>query len=62
MATNKLNSFKTSVGLNFTIRLEDLITTNDINSGKCKYDRKLTELDVVTKLIRLYTVYLLYRV
>ena len=34
------------------IRLDNLITTNHRNSGKSKYDRKLTEFDVVATRIR----------
>ena len=48
----KLNSFKTSVALRFMIVLQNLITTNHRRSVKSKYDRKLTELNVVTKRIR----------
>ena len=48
----KLNSFKTSVALRFMIVLQSLITTNHRGSVKSKYDRKLTELNVVTKRIR----------
>ena len=48
----KLNSFKRNVALKFMIRLDNLITTSHRKSGKIKYDRKLTELDVVTTRIR----------
>ena len=48
----KLNSFKTNVALRFMIVLQNLITTNHRRSVKSKYDRKLTELNVVTKRIR----------
>ena len=44
----KLNSFKTSVALKFVMTLQNLITSNHEKSGKSKYDRKLTEFDVVT--------------
>ena len=43
----KLNSLKTSVALK-CIGLDNLITTNHRKSGKNKYDRKVTEPDVVT--------------
>ena len=49
---NKLNSFKTSVALKFMIILQNLMTTNHRKISKSKYQRKLTELDVVTKGIR----------
>ena len=45
----ELTYFKTSVTLKLMIRLENLTTTNDRKSGKSKYDRKLTELDVLSK-------------
>ena len=45
-------SFKTSVALTFVIILQNLITTNHRKNGGSKYDRKLTELDVVTTRIR----------
>ena len=44
----KLNSCKTSVALTFMTILQNLITTNHGENGESKYDRKLTELDVVT--------------
>ena len=44
----KLNSFKTSLALIFMIILQNLITTNHGKNDESKYDRKLTELDVVT--------------
>ena len=43
----KLNSFKTSLALIFMIILQNLITTNHGKIGESKYDRKLTEVDVV---------------
>ena len=48
----KLNTFKTSVALKFIIILLNLTTTNHRKSGESKYDRKLTELNVVTTRIR----------
>ena len=48
----KLNSFKTSVALRFMMVLQNLITTNYRRSVKSKYDRKLTELYVLTERIR----------
>ena len=48
----KLNSFKTNVAFTFAIKLDNLITTNRRKSGKSEYDRKVTELDVVTIRIR----------
>ena len=47
-----LNSFKTSVALKFVIILQNLIKINHRKSGKSKYDRKLTELNVVTTRIQ----------
>ena len=47
-----LSSFKTSVALKFAIILQNLIKTSHRKSGKSKYDRKLTKLDVVTTWIR----------
>ena len=44
----KLNSFKTNVALKFIIILQNLMTTNHRKSGKSKFDRKMTEPDVVT--------------
>ena len=44
----KLNTFKTSVALKFMIILQNLTTTNHTKSGESKYDRKLTEFNVVT--------------
>ena len=41
-----------SVALQFMIILQNFITTNHRKSGKSKYDRKLTELDVITMRIR----------
>ena len=49
---NYLKSLKTSVSLKFVIILQNLIKTNHRKSGKSKYDRKLTKLDVVTTRIR----------
>ena len=46
-----LSSFKTSVALKFVIVLQNLIKTY-WRSGKSKYVRKLTKLDVVTAWIR----------
>ena len=43
-----LNSFKTSVAPKVVTILQNLIKTNHLKSGKSKYDRKLTKLDVVT--------------
>ena len=48
----KMNNFKTSVALKFMITLQSLTTTNHGKSGESKYDRKLTERDVVTTRIR----------
>ena len=50
----KLNTFEKSVALKFMIILQNLTTTNDRRSGESKYDRKVSELDVVTT--RIYTV------
>ena len=36
------------MALKFVMTLQNLITTNREKSGKSKYDRKLTEFDVVT--------------
>ena len=47
-----LNSFKTSMTLKFVIILQNLIKAYHRKSGKSKYDRKLTELDVETARIR----------
>ena len=47
-----LNTFKTSVALKFMIILQNLTTTNHRKSGESKYDRKLTEFDVVSTRIR----------
>ena len=43
----KLSTFKINVAFKFII-LDNLITTNYGKNGKKKYDRKLTERDVVT--------------
>ena len=48
----KLNTFKTSVAFKIMIILLNLTTTSHRKSGESKYDRKLTELDVVTTRIR----------
>ena len=48
----KLNTFKTCVARKFTIILQNWTTINERKSGKSKYDRKLTKLDVVTTWIR----------
>ena len=48
----KLNTFKTSVALKFMIILQNLTTTNHRKSGESKYDRSLTEIDVVSTRIR----------
>ena len=48
----KLDSFKTSAAFKFIIILQNLIATHHRKSGERKYDRKLTELDVVTMRIR----------
>ena len=47
-----LKSFKTSMTLKFVVILENLIKAYYRKSGKSKYDRKLTELDVETTRIR----------
>ena len=47
-----LNNFKTSVALKFVIILLNLLKTNHRKSGESNYDRKLTELDVVTTRIQ----------
>ena len=47
-----LKSFKTSMALKFVIILQNLIKAYHRKSGKSKYDRKLTELDVETTRIR----------
>ena len=41
-------TFEKSVALKFMIILQNLTTTNNRGSGESKYDRKVTELDVVT--------------
>ena len=43
-----LKSLKTSMTLKFVIILQDLIKAYHRKSGKSKYDRKLTDLDVET--------------
>ena len=48
----KLESLKTSMTLKFVIILQNLIKAYHRKSGKSKYDRKLTELDVNTTRIR----------
>ena len=49
----KLNTFRTSVALKFMIIfIHNLTTANHRKSGESKYDRNLTELDVVTTRIR----------
>ena len=48
----KLNSFESSVAPKFMMIRENLPTTDHRKSGKSKYDRKLTELDVMTTRIR----------
>ena len=40
------------VALKFTIRLDNLVTSNYRSSGNRIYDRQLTKLDVVTRRIR----------
>ena len=47
-----LKSFKTSMTLKFVIILHHLIKAYHRKSGRSKYDRKLTELDVETTRIR----------
>ena len=47
-----LKSLKTSMTLKFVIILQSLIKAYHRKSGKSKYDRKLTELDVGTTRIR----------
>ena len=47
-----LKSLKTSMTLKFVIILQNLIKAYHRKSGKSKYDRKLTELDVETTRIR----------
>ena len=47
-----LKSFKTSMTLKFMIISQNLIKAYHKKSGKSKYDRKLTELDVRTTRIR----------
>ena len=47
-----LQSLKTSMTLKFVIILQNLINAYHRKSGKSKYDRKLTELDVETTRIR----------
>ena len=44
----KLNGLKTSLALAFMTILQNLITTNHGRNGESKYDRKLTEFDLVT--------------
>ena len=45
----KLKSLNTNVAHEYMTILENFITTNHRQRGKSKYDRKLTELDVVIK-------------
>ena len=47
-----LKSLRTSMTLKFVIILQNLIKAYHKKSGKSKYDRKLTELDVGTSRIR----------
>ena len=47
-----LKSLKTSMTLKFVVMLQNLIKAYYRKSGKSKYDRKLTELDVETTRIR----------
>ena len=47
-----LKSLKTSMTLKFVIILQNYIKAYHRKSGKSKYDRKLTELDVETTRIR----------
>ena len=47
-----LKSLRTSMTLKFVIILQNLIKAYHRKSGKSKYDRKLTELDVETTRIR----------
>ena len=47
-----LKSLQTSMTLKFVIILQNLIKMYHRKSGKSKYDRKLTELDVETTRIR----------
>ena len=47
-----LKSLKTSTTLRFVIILQNVIKAYHRKSGKTKYDRKLTELDVETTRIR----------
>ena len=47
-----LKSFKTSMTLKFVIILQNLIKAYHRKSGRSKYDRTLTELDVETTRIR----------
>ena len=47
-----LECFKTGMTFKFVIKLQNLIKTYYRKSGKSKYDRKLTELDVETTRIR----------
>ena len=47
-----LKSLKTSMTLKFVMILQNLIKAYHRKSGKSKYDRKLTELDVETTRIR----------
>ena len=47
-----LKSLKTNMTLKFVIILQNLIKAYHRKSGKSKYDRKLTELDVGTARIR----------
>ena len=47
-----LKSLKTSMTLKFVIILQNLIKAYHRKSGKSKYDRKLTKLDVETPRIR----------
>lgn len=48
----ELNSFETSVALEFMVILQNTMATNHRKSDKSKYDRKLPELDLVTMRIR----------
>ena len=46
------NSFNTPVNFQLQIILQNLIKTSHREGGRSKYDRKQTELDVVTTRIR----------
>ena len=48
----QLKSLKTSMTLKFVIILQNLIKAYHRKSGKSKYDRKVTELDIKTTRIR----------